>query len=66
MRRKAQRTLLSIMVKVMPYLLQNISSDLYDILLKFVKDFMDKCYATENKWDDILADLLAVLFDIDK
>jgi len=53
------------LIKLLAQILQVVSAPLRDTLVKFANDFREQARKTPNPWDDVLADIICWLFQVD-
>ncbi len=56
--------LLAIFLRVLPTLIENISPALREIIVNYIKELEKAAQKSDNRFDDLLVDLLKAIFDI--
>jgi len=62
---KTWSAIISVILLILKPLLKIITPQLDEALKGWIKDFAAKCYATPNPWDDLLADFLKTIFNVE-
>jgi len=58
------KILMPIVVSVAGKVVKRVSPEIRDELVERVNEWADRCYKTENKWDDIAADAVKNILSI--
>lgn len=64
-RRTLSNFLVSVMVQMLPLLIERITPMLREQIVSFVNSFAEQAEQSPNPYDDILADLLKTLFSLE-
>jgi hypothetical protein len=62
---KVWATIITIVLAILKPLLKIITPKLEEELKVWIRDFKVKCLATPNPWDDLLAEFLGEIFDVE-
>ncbi len=63
---KIEKFAISLLLKLLPLILPNISRVLREALVEAIKEFEKKAQETKNPYDDMLVSILKELFAIEK
>ena len=56
---------MSLLIKMLPAILDNISGDLRSLITQFIQNAEERASKTKNKFDDLLVDLVKIILGID-
>lgn len=57
--------IINLVAKMLSPLVGIVSTEIREVLVKFIKDFYARAEKTPNGWDDFLAELLAKIVGVD-